>query len=193
MERDLYRRTKNLAVFFIAAVLVLTFSPAPASSQAWRIIPPTEELQQPPDNNAPAAEIDDLRVYPDRLGLDAFGLSRYGLAVALNFKVKHMAGQTGRIDIFFRPQGGDFISGGQGFYASIEGYVSVRRPFKCLTDDDSYKDVALFIPQEEMRLREGSYTLEAVVLLRSSDRLLSKAVFAFPYQHKIHRGPGWGD
>lgn len=174
------------------AVAFATLAPAQTGlAQAWKIIPPTQPAPDPPsDPRAPSAEIGDFRVYPDRLGVDSFGLSRYGLLASLDFRVRNMEGRSGRVDIFFRPQGGDFIPGAEGFYASIEKLVSVRRPFQCLTNDDRFEKVGLFIPRDELRLVNGSYNLEAVILIRSSDRLLSKAVFSFPYRHNIPKDTG---
>jgi hypothetical protein len=108
----------------------------------------------------------------------------------VSFRVLNMEGRSGRVDIFFRPQGGDFIPGAEGFYASIEKLVSVRRPFQCVTKNDRFERVGLFMPREELRLRNGSYTLEAVILVRSSDRLLSKATFSFPYRHNVPKDTG---
>ncbi len=166
----------------------------PARAQDWRVIPPTAPAPPPPaDAEAPYATIGGLQAYPDRLGLDAFGLTRYGLLLEVSFSVRNLGGRRGRVDVFFRPQGGSFISGAEGFYASVEGLVSVRRPFQTVTNDDSFDRVALFIPREELRLANGSYTLETVVLVRSADRLLGRAVFAFPYRHHIPKETGAGE
>lgn len=170
----------------VVGSLALVLGANTALAQSWEIIPPTQKIEAPPsDPGEPVAEIDDFKVYPDRLSLDSFGLTRYGLFLEVTFRVRNMAGRSGRVDIFFRPKGGDFISGAEGFYASIEKLVSVRRPFQSLTDSDRFKDVGLFIPRDELRIPNGSYTLEAVILVRSSDKLLGRAVFSFPYEQRV--------
>lgn len=171
--------------------LALAFGAKPALAQSWKVIPPTQKVDAlASDPTVPVAEIDDFKVYPDRLGYDSFGLTRYGLFLEVTFRVRNMAGRSGRVDIFFRPQGGDFISGAEGFYASIEKLVSVRRPFQSLADSDRFKDVGLFIPRDELRIPNGSYTLEAVILVRSSDKLLGRAVFSFPYTQRVPSNSG---
>lgn len=183
-RRQTLKATAALAGLALAAAVL----PPACLAQAWEIIPPTQTVKTPPeDPKAPWAEIYDFQVYPDRLGLDAFGLSRYGLFLEVSFRAYNMNGASGRVDIFFRPKGGDFISGGAGFYASVEGLVSVRRPFQTLTDNDRFAKVGLFMPRDELRLPDGSYTMETVVLVRSADRLLGRAVFSFPYTHSTKK------
>jgi hypothetical protein len=185
--RQSFRVAAALATLALAAV---TFSP-PCFAQAWSIIPPTQTVPpHPEDPSAPWAEIYDFRVFPDRLGLDSFGLARHGLFLEVSFRAHNMNGKSGRVDLFFRPQGGDFIPEATGFYASIEGLVSVRRPFNTLTENDRFDKVGLFMPREELRLKDGSYTLETVVLIRSADRLLGRAVFSFPYNHRTKKDTG---
>ena len=188
MNRLSHRRLSGLAVAALVAALAASMPAQEGFAQAWQVIPPTQTMPAAPlDPNAPSGTVENLKILPDRLGLDGSGLARFGLRLEVDFTIRNFAGRRGRTDIFFRPQNGDFISGGEGFYASIEGLVSVRRYFKTRTNDDKFESIGLFIPHDELRLAEGDYTMETVILLRSADRLLGRATFSFPYRHRARK------
>ncbi len=98
-----------------------------------------------------------------------------GFRIHTTFSIQRHRNRTGRVSVFFRFKGHpawlrDYDSAKNPKFSAPDGNVSTQTPFTPKYKMTRYADLKVFLPYSQLHLAKGRHNLEAVVVIRDSNK-----------------------
>lgn len=148
-------------------------SPSPTPSSSPSVSP------SPNSDTTASARFDEVRV-----DYDVTENGRYGMRIHVDFSANNMKGVESYLAVFFQKKDGTNLTSSNREFRSTQGQLAVYKLLKPTYDETDYKDLTVFMPYEEFKLKRGKYNLKLDVdlLYKSGDLLQHLTLYDFEYE-----------